>query len=388
MDSDITVSISHGAADISAADWASCAGTKNPFLAHAFFVALEESGSAAARTGWQPHHLTATSSSGAVLGILPMYAKSHSQGEYVFDHAWADAFERARGRYYPKLQCAVPFSPVPGPRLLLPENSGSLGASALLQAAAQIATQAKLSSVHATFIDPAQVPLFEQADWLIRTDQQFHWRNRGYGTFADFLAALASRKRKTIRKERETALANDITIEHVTGADIAEHHWDAFWHFYQDTGARKWGKPYLSRDFFSLISASMADKILLVFAKRDGKYIAGALNMIGAETLYGRYWGCAEEHPCLHFEVCYYQAIDYALAHGLHTVEAGAQGAHKLARGYEPTPTYSAHYIVNEGFRKAVADYLQAERSQVEAEINYLGQRLPFRKGDEASEQD
>jgi uncharacterized protein len=386
MDSDITVAISQSVAEIAAADWNACAGAANPFLDHAFFNALESSGSATARTGWQPHHLTARSTSGALLGMLPMYVKSHSQGEYVFDHSWADAFGRAGGRYYPKLQCAVPFSPVPGPRLLLAPDSGAVGAFALLQAAQQIATGAKLSSVHATFIAPEQVPLFEQAGWLVRTDQQFHWRNHGYATFDDFLAALASRKRKTIRKERETALSNGISIEHVTGAQIAGHHWDAFWHFYQDTGARKWGQPYLTREFFSMIGETMADKILLVFARRNGKYIAGALNMIGADTLYGRYWGCAEEHPCLHFEVCYYQAIDYALAHGLHTVEAGAQGTHKLARGYEPTPTYSAHYIVNEGFRKAVSDFLRAERSQVEAEIEYLGQRLPFRKGEEAAE--
>ncbi len=380
MDGDITVAVAASVLDIPAADWAACAGSKNPFLDHAFFAAMESSGSAVARTGWQPHHLVARASTAALIGILPMYVKSHSQGEYIFDHNWADAFERAGGRYYPKLQAAVPFTPVPGARLLLPETAGPLAGLALLRAAEQIATQAKLSSVHATFIAPEQVPIFEQAGWLIRSDQQFHWQNQNYRHFDDFLAALASRKRKAIRKERAEALANDISIEHITGSAISEEHWDIFWHFYQDTGARKWGRPYLTRHAFTLLGETMAEKILLVMARRQGKYIAGALNFIGSDTLYGRYWGCSEEHACLHFEVCYYQAIDFAIVHGLRTVEAGAQGAHKLARGYAPTPTWSAHYIVNESFRRAIAEYLHNEREHVAEEISYLGQRLPFRK--------
>jgi uncharacterized protein len=384
MDGEITVSIVNAAADIDSAEWNECAGSQNPFLAHEFFSSVEQSGSATAHTGWQPQHLIARDSNARLLGIMPLYAKSHSQGEYIFDHAWADAYERAGGRYYPKLQCAVPFTPVPGARVLLPETSAPTAGLALLRAAEQIAAQAKLSSIHATFVAPDQIYLFEQAGWLIRTDQQFHWHNNNYTTFDDFLDALASRKRKAIRKERAQAVENGIVIEHLTGHEIQEHHWDMFWIFYQDTGARKWGKPYLTRACFSLLSKKMPNSILLMLAKRDGKYIAGALNFIGADTLYGRYWGCTEEHPFLHFELCYYQAIEYAIAHRLTTVEAGAQGAHKLARGYAPTQTYSAHYIVNDGFRRAVADYLRAETAQVAAEISYLGQRLPFKKGDES----
>lgn len=387
MDGEITVSTASSASEIAAADWNTCAGSRNPFLSHAFFTSLETSGSATARTGWQPHHLAARDSNDSLIGIMPLYVKSHSQGEYIFDHAWANALERAGGRYYPKLQCAVPFTPVPGARLLLPEHAGLLSGHALLRAAEQIATQARLSSVHATFVDLAQLDIFEQAGWLLRTDQQFHWRNHGYTSFDGFLAALASRKRKAIRKERAQALAPGITVDHVTGDDITEQHWDIFWKFYQDTGARKWGQPYLTRKCFSLLGQTMADKMLLILARRHGQYIAGALNFIGTDTLYGRYWGCTEDHPFLHFELCYYQAIEYAIARQLKTVEAGAQGAHKLARGYEPTPTYSAHYIVNEGFRHAVDDYLRAERQQVDAEIVYLGQRLPFRR-DAPPEQD
>jgi uncharacterized protein len=387
MDGDITVSLAASVAEIPAQEWDDCAGDNNPFLSHDFFSCVEQSGSATAHTGWEPHHLVARDSNGSLLGIMPMYAKSHSQGEYVFDHNWADAFERAGGRYYPKLQSAVPFTPVPGARLLLPATAAPYAAPALLQAAEQIATQARLSSIHATFIDPDQISLFAQAGWLLRTDQQFHWLNRNYRTFDDFLAALASRKRKAIRKERLQACSDGITIEQLTGAAITEAHWDVFWTFYQDTGARKWGRPYLTRTCFSLLGEKMADRLLLVMARKNGKYVAGALNMIGSKALYGRYWGCSEDHPCLHFEVCYYQAIDFAIAHGLGTVEAGAQGTHKLARGYEPVTTWSAHYIVNEGFRTAIADYLRRERMQVEAEMEYLGHRLPFRRND-TEEQD
>ncbi len=377
MRSSIVIEVLAAAADIPAPEWDTCAGTGNPFVTHAFFNSLEVSGSASARTGWKPAHLVVKAEDGMALGIMPAYRKSHSQGEYVFDHSWADAFERAGGHYYPKLQCAVPFSPVPGPRLLLRDPAA---APLLLAGAEQLAEKAGLSSIHATFVAADQVELFRSAGWLIRMDQQFHWANRNYKNFDGFLASLSSRKRKMIRNERALALANDITVEHITGAAIKPEHWAAIWQFYNDTGRRKWGQPYLTRDFFDLIGQAAGELIVLVLAKRAGRYVAGAMNMIGADTLYGRYWGCTEDHPCLHFEVCYYQAIDYAIAHGLKAVEAGAQGAHKLARGYEPTPTYSAHWIVHSGFRTAIADYLERERAQVEADIEYLGTRTPFRK--------
>ncbi len=383
MNSFIGLTVLASAAEVPAAEWNACAGTSNPFVSHAFFVSLETSKSACSRTGWQPAHLLIKDSNNTTRGIMPAYRKSHSQGEYVFDHGWADAFERAGGQYYPKLQCAVPFSPVPGPRLLLRDPAA---APLLLAGAEKLAEKAGFSSIHATFVAADQVEIFQSAGWLIRMDQQFHWTNRDYKSFDDFLASLSSRKRKMIRNERLQALANDISIEHITGTNIKAEHWDALWQFYNDTGRRKWGQPYLTRDFFDLIGAAMANTILLVFAKRGGTYIAGAMNMIGTETLYGRYWGCTEDHPYLHFEVCYYQAIEYAIANGLKAVEAGAQGAHKLARGYEPTPTYSAHWIVHSGFRTAIADYLQRERSQVEADIEYLGTRTPFRKSGEETD--
>ena len=369
--------IADAASAVTAEDWDACAGNANPFLSHAFFVALEESGSATARTGWQPVHIVIDDADGRPAAIAPAYAKSHSQGEYVFDQNWADAFMRAGGAYYPKLQIAVPFTPVPGPRLLLRDPSKG---PALIAAAESLARDNGLSSVHATFVAPDQIALFEQADWLIRCDQQFHWTNEGYASFDDFLGALQSRKRKALRKERAAALDSGITIEWVTGAALTEAHWDIFWGFYQDTGARKWGRPYLTRRFFSMLGETMADKVLLILALRDGRPIAGALNLIGADTLYGRYWGCVEDVPFLHFELCYYQAIDYAIAHGLKRVEAGAQGGHKLARGYRPTPTWSAHYIVNAGFRRAVANYLEAERLAVAREIDALDEMAPFRK--------
>lgn len=371
--------IADAASAVSAEDWDACAGTANPFLSHAFFVALEESGSATARTGWQPVHIVIDDAAGRPAAIAPAYAKSHSQGEYVFDHNWADAFMRAGGAYYPKLQIAVPFTPVPGPRLLLRDPSKG---PALIAAAESLARDNGLSSVHATFVVPDQIALFEQADWLIRCDQQFHWTNEGYASFDDFLGALQSRKRKALRKERAAAVDSGITIEWITGPALTETHWDIFWEFYQDTGARKWGRPYLTRRFFSMLGETMADKVLLILALRDGRPIAGALNLIGADTLYGRYWGCVEDVPFLHFELCYYQAIDYAIAHGLQRVEAGAQGGHKLARGYRPTPTWSAHYIVNAGFRRAVANYLEAERLAVAREIDALGEMVPFKRVD------
>lgn len=372
---DIVARMASGVAAFDAAAWDACAGVDNPFVSHAFLSALEDSGSATAAAGWQPVPI-AIDRPGGMAGVLPAYAKSHSQGEYVFDHGWADAYERAGGRYYPKLQIAVPFSPVPGPRLLTHDDEVALQ---LLAAAETVVRQNGLSSAHATFIAPDQVPLFEAAGWMIRADTQYHWLNRDYGGFDDFLDALASRKRKAVRKER-CAAVQGLDIVHLQGSDIEERHWDAFWEFYQDTGARKWGRPYLTRSFFSLLSERMADKILLIMALRNGRPIAGALNIIGADTLYGRYWGCVEDVPFLHFELCYYQAIDAAIARGLSRVEAGAQGDHKLARGYEPVPTFSAHYIADKGFRAAIADFLERERQAVAHDIAALTEMGPFRR--------
>jgi hypothetical protein len=374
---EILARIGDGVASFAAGDWDRCGGAGNPFLSHAFLSALEDSGSASGRTGWQPVPIAIDGPDGRPAAVMPAYAKSHSQGEYVFDHGWASAYERAGGHYYPKLQIAVPFTPVPGRRLLTADPAL---APALIKAAEAVVRSNGLSSAHATFIDPDEVRLFERAGWLVRVDSQFHWHNRGYAGFEDFLATLASRKRKAIRKERAGALAG-LTVEHVTGAGIEERHWDHFWRFYQDTGARKWGRPYLNRRFFTLLGERMADRVLLIFALRDGVPIAGALNMIGADTLYGRYWGATEDVPHLHFEICYYQAIDAAIARGLARVEAGAQGEHKLARGYEPVPTYSAHYLLDPSLRAAVADYLESERRAVVNEIDILHAMTPFKKG-------
>jgi predicted N-acyltransferase len=314
----ILARIGSGLASFSAAEWDSCAGPGNPFLSHAFLSALEESGSATARTGWQPLPIAIDGPDGRPAALLPAYAKSHSQGEYVFDHGWASAWERAGGRYYPKLQIAVPFTPVPGRRLLTHDETL---APALIAAAEAVVRNNGLSSAHATFIDPQEVPLFEDAGWLIRIDSQFHWHNDGYRSFDDFLASLSSRKRKAIRKERREALEG-LRIEHVTGAAITEAHWEAFWAFYQDTGSRKWGRPYLTRRFFSLLGERMADQVLLVFAMRGGQPIAGALNLIGADALYGRYWGTLADIPNLHFEICYYQAIEAAIGRGSRRAQA------------------------------------------------------------------
>jgi hypothetical protein len=366
------------AADLPAAAWDACAGHDNPFVSHAFFAALEQSGSACARTGWQPAHIVVDGSNGEPAGILPAYLKSHSQGEYVFDHGWAEAWERAGGRYYPKLQCSVPFTPATGPRLLLREAAA---APALLAAAETLARQNDLSSVHSTFLTPEQQALFAAQGWLMRTGEQFHWSNDGYGCFDDFLGALSSRKRKGIRKEREGALASGLTIVHLQGTEITEAHWNAFWLFYQDTGARKWGRPYLTRAFFSQIGATMGDRVLLMLALRDGRPVGGALNFVGSDCLYGRYWGASEDIPFLHFELCYYQAIEWAIAHGLARVEAGAQGAHKLARGYRPVATVSAHYLPDAGFRRAVADFVAREAAMVAADIEAMDMATPFRRG-------
>jgi uncharacterized protein len=372
----ITARIADGVASIPPAEWDACAGRGNPFVSHAFLSILERSGSATARAGWQPLPILVDGGDGCVAAIAPAYVKAHSQGEYVFDHGWAEAWESAGGNYYPKLQLAVPFTPVPGPRLLLRDAAS---APALIAAIEAVTDQNGLSSAHVTFVDEAQLHWFEAAGWLVRAGTQFHWQNHGYASFDDFLAALSSRKRKAIRKERAAALEG-LTVRHLTGAEISEAHWDAFWQFYQDTGSRKWGRPYLTREFFSLLGREMADKVLLILAERGGVAIAGALNLIGEEALYGRYWGAVEEVPFLHFELCYYQAIDAAIARGLARVEAGAQGEHKLARGYAPVSTWSAHYIPDPGFRRAVADFLRREREAVEREQEWLGEMMPFKR--------
>ena len=326
---------------------------------------------------------------GALIGAVPGYRKSHSQGEYVFDHSWADAFERAGGRYYPKLQCAVPFTPATGPRLLVTQGHDVTETKALLaEGLKQLVEGLEISSAHVTFAPEEDAPIFEAAGFLHRTDQQFHFINEGYADHEAFLETLASRKRKALRKERKAALDNGITIDWLTGADLTEKIWDQFYAFYMDTSSRKWGRPYLTRSFYSLIGERMADDILLVMAKRDGRYVAGAINFIGSEALYGRHWGCLEDHPYLHFEVCYHQAIDFALSRGLKRVEAGAQGEHKLARGYLPVTTHSFHHIAHPGLRRAVADYLKHERSEIEAVGDILMNHSPFRKGERQQDRD
>ncbi len=335
----------------------------------------------ARRTGWMPYHLLFEDASGSLAGCMPMYLKSHSRGEYVFDHGWADAFERAGGSYYPKLQVSVPFTPATGPRLLTKPGPGREAAEdQLLAGALEVARRTGVSSLHFTFLPERQWQRLGAHGLLQRTDQQFHWENRGYKTFDDFLADLSSRKRKMIRKERARALENDVSVEWVTGAALTEEHWDAFYRFYMDTGDRKWGSPYLTREFFSLIGERMPDETLLIMAKRNGRYIAGALNFIGSDVLFGRNWGAIEHHPFLHFECCYYQAIDFAITHELKRVEAGAQGEHKLARGYLPARTYSAHWIANESFSQAVEEYLTRERAHVDRDIAVLGEYSPFRQ--------
>lgn len=347
----------------------------DPFTTHRFLTALERSGSTGTGSGWQARPLVIRGPD--LMAAMPIYVKSHSQGEYIFDHGWAQAYERAGGQYYPKLQCAVPFTPATGRRFL-----GDVAQrEALAQAAIGIADQNGLSSLHITFCteDEAEA-LSGKFGLLHRITQQFHWENRGYGSFDNFLAELSSRKRKMIRKERETAQSAGLTIRALTGNDIEPAHWDAFWIFYQDTGGRKWGTPYLTRRFFDEIHRTMRDDILLVLAFDGETPVAGALNFIGRDTLFGRYWGCTQDHPCLHFELCYYQAIDWAIAHGLSRVEAGAQGEHKLARGYLPTPVHSLHYIADPNFREAVARYLTEERRAIDQEIDVLTAYGPFKR--------
>jgi predicted N-acyltransferase len=353
----------------------------NPFISHEFLHSLEISKSVGPGTGWQPRHLIAENAENELLGAVPCYLKSHSRGEYVFDRGWAEAYERVGGRYYPKLQVSVPFTPATGPRLLVrPGPLAGAVRAALAGGLIELCAQLETSSVHVTFLPEAESHLLATQGFLQRTDQQFHWENAGYAFFEEFLSSLMARKRKAIRRERKQAVEGGITLHWLTGAELTEDVWDAFFDFYMDTGSRKWGRPYLTRAFYSLVGEKMRDRILLVMAKRAGRWIAGAINFIGANTLYGRHWGAIEQHPFLHFEVCYYQAIDFAIAHGLARVEAGAQGEHKLARGYLPVTTYSAHFIADPALRRAVADYLTHERAYVAAAGAELATLAPFRK--------
>ncbi len=377
----ITVRIVERISDVAAADWDACAGSDNPFVSHAFLEALEASRSAVAQTGWAPRHVVAEDAESRIVGVVPMYLKSHSYGEYVFDHGWADAYRRAGGRYYPKLQVSVPFTPVPGPRLLVRPGADAGGVrAALVEALAAIAERLGVSSLHVTFCSEHETALFEAAGWLIRHGRQFHWQNGGYRTFDDFLAALSHSRRKAIRKERREVAAQGLKIDALTGADIEPRHWDAFFEFYIATSDRKWGSPYLTRDFFHRLGGAMADRVLLILPRRGTEYVAGALNLIGRDTLYGRNWGSHGDFPFLHFEACYYQAIEFAIARGLAKVEAGAQGEHKIQRGYLPVPTYSAHWIADAGFRKAVASFLERETEMVECEISDLAEHSPFKR--------
>jgi len=377
-----TVRVVSSIAEIPADDWDACAGDANPFVSHGFLKACEESGSAGPETGWLGRHLALEDSAGAVIACAPVYAKSHSLGEYVFDHGWAHAFEQAGGRYYPKLLCAVPFTPVPGPRLLLrrrgrgkDEDLGALAAAMV-----ELVRRHDLSSAHVNFVEEDQARALAELGFLVRAGYQFHWRNRGYGGFEDFLSDLSSRKRKAIRKERAQALSGGLSVRIAAGNDITESDWDAFFGFYMETGSRKWGRPYLTRPFFSLLQAAMPERIVLILAERGRRPVAGALNLCGRDALYGRYWGAVEHHSFLHFELCYYQAIDYAIAHGLGRVEAGAQGEHKIQRGYLPAPTFSAHYIADPGFRAAVARFVAEETRGIEAEMAALAELSPFKE--------
>ncbi|MBX6328096.1 MAG: N-acetyltransferase [Pseudolabrys sp.] len=400
---ELRLRIASSLAAVPAAAWDACAGAEhrtdhdaraasstcsltrdfvdNPFVSHAFLHSLEQSRAVGGHSGWQPHHLLLEHPRDGLLACAPCYVKTHSRGEYVFDHGWADAFERAGGDYYPKLQVAVPFTPVTGPRLLVRRRPDAEAVrAALAEALVDLTRARRLSSAHVTFLTEAEWRALGELGFLQRTDQQFHWHNEGYASFEDFLGRLSSRKRKVIRRERRDALSGGIEVRWLTGKELTEDVWDAFFAFYMDTGSRKWGRPYLPREFFSIVGAAMGERILLVMARRGGRWIAGAINFIGRDTLYGRNWGAIEHHPFLHFELCYYQAIDYAIAHKLKHVEAGAQGEHKLARGYLPRTTYSAHYIVHPGLRRAVADYLSRERAYVAAAAGELAAASPFRK--------
>jgi hypothetical protein len=377
----VTVKVVSRLADIAAAEWDACAGEDNPFLSHAFLDALETSGSATAETGWQAQHLALAGDDGRLLGVVPLYLKSHSYGEYIFDWGWASAYEQAGGRYYPKLQCAVPFTPVTGRRVLLRPDAPASAGDALVAAMIELARRHKVSSLHVTFPTEGEWQRLGAAGFLKRINQQFHWQNDGYGSFDDFLDALNARKRKQIRRERRDALASGIEIETLTGGAITPRHWDAFYRFYRSTTDRKWGDAYLTRGFFTLIGERIAERIVLILAKKGDRYVAGALNLRGSDTLYGRNWGCIGDFPFLHFEACYYRAIDFAIAHGLKRVEAGAQGPHKIQRGYLPMPVYSAHWIRDRGFADAVAAFLARERVALSGEMAQLEEALsPFKR--------
>lgn len=382
-DGAITARVLKDIHEVPAEEWDACAGTANPFLSHAFLSALEDSGSVGADTGWLPQHLVVEDPQGGIAAAAPLYLKGHSYGEYVFDHGWAHAYERAGGNYYPKLLCAVPFTPVPGPRLLVrPGPSADSARAALVAAMLELTRRLEVSSLHVNFLPEEQWRELGDAGFLQRVGQQYHWENRGYATFDDFLAALSSRKRKAIRKERREVAERGVVCRALTGAEIEPVHWDHFYRFYRNTSDRKWGSAYLNRSFFSLLGERLADRVVLVIAEANGDIVAGALNLRGEDTLYGRNWGCSRRYPFLHFEACYYQAIDYAIRHGLSRVEAGAQGQHKIQRGYLPVPTYSAHWIADAAFRRAVADYLEREREAVGEDIEDLAELSPFRKSD------
>jgi len=390
-----TARVASSISALDAAAWDACANPPgrsieeaegerfNPFISHAFLDALEASGSVGGRSGWAPAHVVVEDARGRMVAAAPCYLKSHSQGEYVFDHAWADAYERAGGRYYPKLQVASPFTPVTGRRLLVAPDAPQGARAALIGALRELRKQTKTSSLHVTFPTVEDAERLSEAGFLVRTGEQFHFSCQGYSHFEDFLAALASRKRKAIKRERRDALLGDVAIEWVTGSSIRSEHWDAFFKFYMHTGSRKWGRPYLTRAFFDQIGATLADRVLLVMARRAGRYIAGAINFIGDDALYGRNWGAIEHRPFLHFEVCYYQAIDFALHRGLRRIEAGAQGEHKLARGYRPALTYSAHEFADARLAKAIADYLEHERIAVDRTIAYYEGHAPFRRAED-----
>jgi len=375
----VTIRVHSAIAEIPADVWDACAGGINPTVSHAFLNALEESGSTTTRTGWTPQHLSLSGPDGEITGVVPLYGKTHSYGEYIFDYGWADAYERAGGRYYPKLLSAVPFTPVPGPRLLLRPGAPAEAREHLVAGMVEFTKRRRISSLHVNFPEPSQAEALKEAGFLQRLGQQFHWTNEGYRDFDDFLGALNSRKRKAVKKERREALARGLEIEVLTGSDLKPRHWDAFFEFYLATSDRKWGSAYLTRRFFGIIGERMPQKIVLVMARHGGNYVAGAFNLLGDDTIYGRNWGSYGGYKFLHFECCYYQAIEFAIARGLKRVEAGAQGPHKIQRGYLPVPTYSAHWIPDPGFRRAVAQFLARERQMIEHKIEGLTEFSPFR---------
>jgi len=376
----ISVKVHAAIAEIPAVAWDACAGDGNPSVSHAFLNALEESGSTTSRTGWTPQHLSIVGPDGAIAGVVPLYAKTHSYGEYIFDYGWADAYERAGGRYYPKLLSAAPFTPIPGPRLMLRTSAPRETREYLIAAMIELAKRQRISSIHVNFPERADMDVLAEAGFLQRLGQQFHWANDGYRDFDDFLAALNSRKRKAVKKERREALAPGLEIEVLTGSDLKPRHWDAFYEFYLATSDRKWGSAYLNRRFFALIGERMPEKIVLIMARDGPNYVAGAFNLLGKDTIYGRNWGSYGDYKFLHFECCYYQAIEFAVTHGLKRVEAGAQGPHKIQRGYLPAPTYSAHWIPDPAFRRAVAQFLTRERDMVEHKMDGLSDFSPFRR--------